>query len=99
MKSNNRLILGVLLVIFGVVFLLDRLDIIPINIFFDGWWTLLLIIPALISMSKQGVSVGNAIVLTIGLYFFIDERGWNFKGLFMPAILILFGLYFILRKR
>lgn len=99
MKENNKSIFGILLVVFGIVFLLVRLEVIPINLFFNGWWTLLLIIPALMSMTKQGVTAGNAILLAIGIYFFLDENGWNFRGFFVPAILILFGLYIIFKKR
>jgi len=98
MKNNTKHVLGLLLVVFGIVFLLTRLGIIPVNLFFDGWWTFLLIIPAAYSMLKTGVSTGNAVVLAIGIFFFLEENGWNFRGIFVPVIVIVFGLALLLKK-
>ena len=98
MKNNTRHVLGLLLVVLGIVFLLVRLGVIPVNLFFDGWWTFLLIIPAVYSMFKQGVTTGNAVLLAIGIFFFLEENGWNFKGFFVPAIVIVFGVVLLLKK-
>ena len=46
MQKLNRILWGVVLVAVGVVFALNALNIVDINIFFDGWWTLFIIIPA-----------------------------------------------------
>ncbi len=97
MRNDHRKFLGILLIVFGTLFLLDRLEILPITIFFDGWWTLLLIIPAVYSMTRQGITMGNSILLAIGVFFFLDERGWNVKGFVVPALLIIFGIALIVR--
>ena len=46
MKKSN-VIWGLLLIALGVVFGLNALNIATINIFFTGWWTMFLIIPAI----------------------------------------------------
>lgn len=99
MNRNNRNLLGVCLLVFGVIFLLQRMDILPFTIFFKGWWTLLLIIPALFSMSKQGITTGNTVLLVVGVFFFVDERGWNLQGYLIPALLIVLGLSILIKRR
>ncbi|MDD3112911.1 MAG: DUF5668 domain-containing protein [Candidatus Izemoplasmatales bacterium] len=99
MNLNTRRVVGILLVIFGVFFLLDKLEILEFSPLFTGWWTLFLIIPAILSMGKNGVNVGNAILLAIGVFFLLEERGWNIRGFFVPSVLILFGIVLVLNKK
>ncbi|MBU1144924.1 MAG: hypothetical protein KJ971_03575 [Firmicutes bacterium] len=99
MNKNNRYFLGVIILIFGVVFLLQRLGYIPDTIFFEGWWTLLLIIPAIFSMSKQGVTTGNTVLLVLGVFFLLDARGWNLSGYLVPVLLIALGVGILLKRR
>ena len=37
----------------GVIFGLNALGITDINVFFDGWWTLFIIIPSIIEIIKE----------------------------------------------
>ncbi|MDD4596058.1 MAG: DUF5668 domain-containing protein [Candidatus Izemoplasmatales bacterium] len=99
MESKNRKFWGIVLVVVGIVFLLDRLNIIPVDIFFAGWWTLFLIIPAIYMMFKQGIQIGNVILLGLGIYFFLNERNWGYSYLILPAALIILGIAIIIRKR
>ncbi|MCK4551617.1 MAG: hypothetical protein KAU02_01775 [Tenericutes bacterium] len=97
MRRHN--ILGTILLVIGVVVLLNALDIWAINIFFDGWWTLFLIIPAVMSMSRQGMTSGNLILLVLGVGFLLNEQiGWELKKYFIPAIFIVVGLAIIFKK-
>ena len=45
MKNLTSVIWGLVFIIVGVIFGLNTLNITDINIFFDGWWTLFIIIP------------------------------------------------------
>lgn len=98
MNLTTKRVIGILLVVFGVFFLLNKLGILAFSPLFSGWWTLFLIIPAVLSMVKTGVNGGNAILLAIGVFFFLDENGWNVKGFFVPAALIVFGIILFLKK-
>jgi len=95
---SNKRIFGIVLIVLGAIFLLNAIGIFSINIFFDGWWTLLLIIPAFMSMSKQGVTTGNTILLVVGLVFLLKERGLDLGGYLVPAVLILLGVSLFIRK-
>ena len=78
-----------------------RCGITNINIFFDGWWTLFIIVPCFIGLFKEREKTGNIIGLAIGLVFLlccqdmIDfETVWK---LLVPAILIIIGVSLIVK--
>jgi len=98
MQRDQRKFWGIVLIIVGLAFLLDRTGILNVNIFFDGWWTLFLIIPAIFSITKQGLQTGNAVLLALGIYFLLEARGWNLSWLVLPGILIILGVSILIRK-
>ncbi len=78
-----------------------RCGITNINIFFDGWWTLFIIVPCFIGLFKEREKTGNIIGLAIGVIFLlccqdmIDfETVWK---LLVPAILIIIGVSLIVK--
>lgn len=78
-----------------------RCGITNINIFFDGWWTLFIIVPCFIGLFKEREKTGNIIGLAIGVILLlccqdmIDfETVWK---LLVPAILIIIGLSLIFK--
>ncbi|MFA7560968.1 MAG: DUF5668 domain-containing protein [Candidatus Izemoplasmatales bacterium] len=95
---TNKRILGIILVVVGIIFLLNRLDVFTVDIFFKGWWTLLLIIPAFVSMSKNGVTLGNTILLVIGVILLLDAQGLNFEGYLLPAVLVVIGIGLLFKR-
>ena len=99
MKSDNRKFFGIMLIILGAIVLLNRLEIWNIDIFFEGWWTLLLIIPALYLITKNGVTTGNLVLLLIGLFFLVDELGYSLRGYLLPAVLVAIGIGVLFRKK
>jgi hypothetical protein len=97
MKRQNTF--GLIILVIGVIFLLNALNVWNANIFFDGWWTLFLIIPAFMSMSRQGVTAGNAILLVLGVGFLLNEQlGWEFKKYLIPVMFILVGIAILFKK-
>ena len=71
------------------------------NLFFNGWWTLFIIIPCLISMVQNGVNTGNIIGLVIGALLLFDAQNIiprNLVGkMIFPIILVLIGLSIIFK--
>lgn len=49
MKKNN-IIWGLVLIIIGLIIGLNRLDIISVDLFFNGWWCFFIIIPCFIGL-------------------------------------------------
>lgn len=96
---KNRNVLGLILVVLGVVLFLQAFDVIQEDwIFFPGWWTLFLIIPAVVSMSRTGVTIGNAILLVLGVGFLLQLQGLNFDGYLVPAVFIVIGVAILFKK-
>ncbi len=95
---KNKSAIAIILIVLGALLLLNAFGWLNFNPFFNGWWTLFLIIPALISMSRTGVTVGNAVLLVLGIGFLLQENGWDFKGYIVPAIFIAIGIGILVKK-
>ena len=87
---------GLLLIIIGLIFGLNALEITNINIFFDGFWTLFIIVPCFIGLFKDSDKASNLIGVLIGVLLLLVcqniislELVWK---LFFPAVLIVVGI-------
>ena len=100
MKHFRRTLWGCVFLLLGIVLLLDRLDILDFNPFFEGWWTLFIIIPSLIGLITERDKVGNLIGLLIGGALFLAVNDYlSFKLLgkmILPAVMIFLGLRLVL---
>lgn len=93
-KLSNT-IWGVLFIIVGIGIAGDVLDMWIFDPFFDGWWTLFIIVPCGISMIRGGFSVGSTIGFIIGIMLLASNYinfDFDFWQLLIPAILIFVGL-------
>ena len=106
MKKNNStgIILGLLFLVIGAGYLAKVLGFIDgFTIFFDGWWTLFIIIPCFCGLfGRNGGKVGNLIGIAIGLFLLLmaqdvlnGERLW---ALLAAAICVLIGVNLMLPK-
>lgn len=102
MKNKNYL-WGILIIIVGVIFLGNNLDIWNINIFFDGWWTLFIIVPSLIALIKLEDVVSSVLGLSIGILLLLASRdiiNWSTVGdIFIPIVIIAVGVSFIFKPK
>ena len=100
MKKTGSILLGIALVIAGLVFALNSLGIADIDIFFDGWWTLFIIVPCVIGLFKEREKTGNLIGIAIGVFLLLccnDILDFSiFRKLIIPAIIIILGLKLVL---
>jgi predicted membrane protein len=98
---NGAVIFGIILVAAGVIFAGNELGAWSIRLFFDGWWTLFIIIPCLISMIQNGFNAGNIIGLCIGLFFLLQQQNFfwfhEYRKLIFPIIIVLLGLLIIFK--
>ncbi len=102
MNQTKNILWGIVLIIIGLIWGLNALDITNINVFFDGWWTLFIIIPCFIGLFNQKESkTGNIIGLIIGIVLLLCcmnvldfDIVWK---LTIPVILVVLGLSFILK--
>lgn len=99
MKNLRKILWGIAFIAVGVIFALNACGITNIDIFFDGWWTLFIIVPCFIGLfSSKGKTV-SVIGLVIGVFFLLCCRGWIgfdmvWKLLF-PIVIVIIGLILI----
>ena len=67
MNKMSSLLWGFVFIIVGIIFGLNALELTDINIFFDGWWTLFIIVPCFINLFKNEDITSNFIGLVIGI--------------------------------
>lgn len=93
---------GIFLVAIGVGIAGGLLKLWTFELFFNGWWTLLILIPSFISLLQNGPRISNAIWMTIGLLMLACCRGYlewtTMWKLFIPLIFIIIGLGMVLRS-
>ena len=101
MKKFRDILWGIALVIVGVIWGLNSTGVTNINIFFDGWWTLFIIVPCFIDLFKEEDKTGDLIGLLIGVALLLSCQGIiNFDviwKLLLPAILVILGLSIIFK--
>ena len=94
----SNIVWGLIFIIFGLGIAGDVMDIWEFNPFFDGWWTLFIIIPCLVSIIQKGADIGSIIGLIIGVLLLAShyiELSFSIWKLTIPIILILVGLRII----
>ena len=102
-KSWTRVLLGLLLVVAGIGYAGTVLNLWHFNLLFDGWWTLFIIVPCLLSVVDHGFESGNVFGLVIGVLLFLwaqDLVAWRvIMRLLLPILLVLLGLGMIFRPK
>ena len=101
MKKFGNVLWGIVLIVIGLIIGGNALGITNINIFFDGWWTLFIIIPCFIGLFKDNEKTGNLIGLLIGVALLLACQDvldfdliWK---LAFPAILVAIGISVIFK--
>ena len=102
MRKIESILWGLVLIVVGVIIGLNTMGITNINIFFDGWWTLFIIVPSFIGLFNDNDKTGNIIGLIVGgallmaCQNLIDfELLWK---LLLPIVLIVIGVSIILKN-
>lgn len=100
MKKNY--LLGILIILIGIIFLGNNLEIWNIGIFFKGWWTLFIIIPSIKGLFKREY-ISSLLGLSIGILLLLSSNNiieWDMVGkIFIPIVIIMVGLSFMLKSK
>lgn len=102
MNKISNVLWGIILIIIGIILGLNALEITNIDVFFDGWWTLFIIVPSINGIIKDKDKVGNIFGLFIGIaVLLICQNIIDFDllwKLIIPTALILVGLSLIFKS-
>ncbi|MFA6870479.1 MAG: hypothetical protein WCQ63_05820 [Methanomethylophilus sp.] len=99
-KILARLLFGLLFITAGIGYIGNLVGFWKgFTIFFPGWWTLFIIIPAVCSFIYDGFRFYNSILLLLGISFLLTTNDvfkfYTMKVILVSAILILIGLRII----
>ena len=101
MKKIENILWGIVLIVIGLIIAGNALGFTNINIFFNGWWTLFIIIPCFIGLIKDKEKTGSIIGLLIGIALLLGcqnildfELIWK---LVFPTILVVIGISMIFK--
>ena len=78
MKRTGKIIGGIALLAFGIVWALELLDVISISL--EGWWAFFVIIPCFVNIFSDRHKAGAIIGFGIGILLLLAARGiipWN----------------------
>lgn len=102
MKKFSGIIWGIVLITVGILFAGKSLHLFDFDIFFDGWWTLFIIIPSFIGLITDKDKSGSLIGLTAGVLLLLAcqkviafDLVWK---LLVTAIIIIIGFSLLFKS-
>lgn len=94
-KRISSALWGLIFIALGIGIVGDMAGAWEMNLLFAGWWTLFLIIPAVLGMIEHGIRIGNSIGLVLGVALLACSRGWLpwevLSRMLVPTVMILIG--------
>lgn len=101
MNNFKNVLWGIILVVLGVIIGTNSLGLTDINLLFDGWWTLFIIVPCFIGLFTNSEKTGNIIGILIGLALLLGindiidfDKIWT---LLLPLVIVVLGLSLIFK--
>lgn len=101
MRKFSNIMWGLVLIALGVIIGLNSLGLTSIELFFDGWWTLFIIIPCFIGLITDKEKTGSIIGLIVGVLLLLGcqdiisfETFWK---LLIPMLLVILGLSMVFK--
>jgi len=98
----DRVVMGATLIAIGVLFLLDRADVLDAGRVIGDWWPITLAAFGLVTLAERPVSLlGPVLLVVVGVLLLLvtndvlDSSAWN---VIWPAALIAFGLVVLFRN-
>ena len=96
MKQVKRMLWGVMFIVLGVILSLDAFDVVRMDLFFDGWWALFIIVPCTIGALTDYDKAWDIVGIVVGiLLLLVSQDAFNAQlvgKLVVPVVLILVGL-------
>ncbi|MBQ3409923.1 hypothetical protein IJG66_01015 [Candidatus Saccharibacteria bacterium] len=74
MRQVKPIIWGLAIIALGIIFGGNAIGLFNIDLFFDGWWTLFIIVPSAISLITDKDKLSNLICLTIGVILLLAAQ-------------------------
>lgn len=100
-KSVSNMIFGFVFLALGIIFGFRAFGY-DLNIFFDGWWTLFIIIPSISGLFQKHNRISSIIGLGVGILLLLAAQdiidGSMFISLMIALIFVAIGFHILFRK-
>lgn len=102
-KRISNILWGIVWLVLGLWIAGDMLGILHFSPFFEGWWTMFIIVPSALSMIEHKPRSSNIIGLCIGVFFLMSSWNlltWGMAGrLIWPTVLIVAGAGYLIKRQ
>lgn len=102
MNKLTNILWGLFFVALAIIIGLNSVGLININLFFDGWWTVFIIVPSFLGLLKESDKTAPLIFLIVGVVLLLGCQGLLdfeiIKKLTLPAVLLVIGLSIIFKE-
>lgn len=100
MKNLRRTIWGLIFIAAAIVIALNSFNVIDFDIFFDGWWTLFIIVPSFVGIIQDRNKWGAVFGLCIGILLLLSAQeiiSWDMVWkISFPLIIAIIGIKMII---
>lgn len=94
---------GIFVIFMGALFLINNLGLFEGRIFFDGWWTVFIIVPSVASLFYKDEFMPGVLGIMIGILLLMAAQeiiAWSMVGkIFMPFLIICIGVSLLLKPK
>ncbi len=101
MKKVSNILWGLVFIVIGIIWGLNATGVAHIDIFFDGWWTLFIIVPSIIGIIEKPKDTSSYIFLIVGICLLLATRDIiSFSliaKLIVPIIFVMIGMGIIFK--
>jgi len=100
-SSDNRMLIGVIIIAVGGFLLLDKLDFFFFPSWLFSWPLILIVIGFLIGAKQQFNGMGWLILIFVGVYFFVRDVlpfDWDLHAYTLPVLIIMIGILILFRS-
>ena len=98
MSNTAKRLVGLFLLILGCLWILDTVNLIHIKIFFEGWWTLFIILPCVVALFNDNDKTGPVIGISVGVILLLCAQGIIDWSSIWKLILAIFAIVFSRRR-
>ena len=102
MKQIKPIIWGIAIIGLGIIFGGNAIGLFNIDLFFDGWWTLFIIIPSVVSLATEKEKISSLCFIGVGVVLllaaqnvFSYEVAWK---VILAIFLVMIGITIIVKS-
>lgn len=102
MKDLSKYVWGIGFIFVGLILLGKSFDLYEFDLFFDGWWTVFIIVPSIVDLFTKENKITSSLFLVLGIALFCAANDWieyrNVFSIFWCLVFIAIGIKIIINR-